>query len=188
MSAFHGNFFIRSTDLLALPNVPRNQSYCVEVSIEDEIKAPTVCFQTALLHTTCHGERRIRVITLCLPVTSSISEIYANANEQALAGYLTNKGNNVNCVMDKDRNCSWSCWLLIAIERALSSKLDDARDAIVNKLVDILGIYKSHVQGSAPGSTPQLTAPNNLKLLPLLALCLIKHVSPYPCTIIITRG
>lgn len=66
---------------------------------------------------------------------------------------------------------------LIAIERALSSKLDDARDAIVNKLVDILGIYKSHVQGSAPGSTPQLTAPNNLKLLPLLALCLIKHVS-----------
>ncbi|CDH49202.1 protein transporter sec24 [Lichtheimia corymbifera JMRC:FSU:9682] len=153
MSAFHGNFFIRSTDLLALPNVPRNQSYCVEVSIEDEIKAPTVCFQTALLHTTCHGERRIRVITLCLPVTSSISEIYANANEQALAGYLTNK----------------------AIERALSSKLDDARDAIVNKLVDILGIYKSHVQGSAPGSTPQLTAPNNLKLLPLLALCLIKH-------------
>lgn len=109
MSAFHGNFFIRSTDLLALPNVPRNQSYCVEVSIEDEIKAPTVCFQTALLHTTCHGERRIRVITLCLPVTSSISEVYANANEQALAGYLTNKGKNVDRVMDGSE------WLMIVM-------------------------------------------------------------------------
>ncbi|KAI7857975.1 hypothetical protein BDC45DRAFT_603034 [Circinella umbellata] len=153
MNAFHGNFFIRSTDLLALPNVPRNQSYCVEVVIEDDIKTPTICFQTALLHTTCHGERRIRVVTLCLPVTNSISEIYANANEQAIADYFANKG----------------------VERALSSKLDDARDAIVNKTIDIFGVYKTHVLGSGPGSTPQLTGPSNLKLLPLLALCLIKH-------------
>lgn len=61
------------------------------------------------------------------------------------------------------------------VERALTSKLDDARDAVVNKMVDLLGVYKSHVLGSGPGSTPQLTAPSNLKLLPLLALCLIKH-------------
>ncbi|KAI9490579.1 hypothetical protein BDB00DRAFT_768538 [Zychaea mexicana] len=153
MNAFHGNFFIRSTDLLALPNVPRNQSYCVEVAIEDDIKTPTVCFQTALLHTTCHGERRIRVVTLCIPVTTSISEMYANANQQAIADYLANKG----------------------VERALSSKLDDARDAIVNKVADIFSVYKSHVLGSGPGSTPQLTGPSNLNLLPLLALCLIKH-------------
>ncbi|KAI8146864.1 hypothetical protein BJV82DRAFT_509103 [Fennellomyces sp. T-0311] len=153
MNAFHGNFFIRSTDLLALPNVPRNQSYCVEVVIEDDLKTPTVCFQTALLHTTCHGERRIRVITLCLPVTTSMPEIYSCVNQQALAAYFANKG----------------------VERALSSKLDDARDAIVNKVVDIFGVYKSHVLGSGPGSTPQLTGPSNLKLLPLIALCLLKH-------------
>ncbi|KAI8369387.1 Sec23/Sec24 trunk domain-containing protein [Radiomyces spectabilis] len=153
MSAFHGNFFIRSSDLLALPNVPRDQQYCVEVAIEDDLKGPTVCFQTALLHTTCFGERRIRVITMCLPVTHSISELYASANQQAIAAYLGAK----------------------AVERALSSKLDDARDAIVNKTVDLLGVYKTHVLGSAPGSIPQLAAPDNLKLLPLLALALIKH-------------
>lgn len=96
MSAFHGNFFIRSTDLLALPNVPRDQSYCVEVAIEDDIKSPTVCFQTALLHTTCHGERRIRVVTLCIPVSNSMSEIYANINEQAVAAYLANKGKSAH--------------------------------------------------------------------------------------------
>lgn len=92
MNAFHGNFFIRSTDLLALPNVPRDQSYCVEVVIEDDIKTPTVCFQTALLHTTCDGERRIRVITLCIPVTNSISELYASINQEAVTAYLANKG------------------------------------------------------------------------------------------------
>ncbi|CAO3642967.1 unnamed protein product [Mucor fragilis] len=153
MSAFHGNFFIRSSDLLALPNVPRDQNYVVEVAMEDDLKVPTVCFQTALLHTSCTGERRIRVITMCLPVSNSISELYASANQQAITAYLAVK----------------------AVERGLSSKLDDARDAIVNKLVDLMGVYKAHVLGSAQGSTPQLTAPDNLKLLPLFALGLIKH-------------
>ncbi|KAG2228581.1 hypothetical protein INT48_000001 [Thamnidium elegans] len=153
MSAFHGNFFIRSSDLLALPNVPRDQNYVVEVAMEDDLKVPTVCFQTALLHTSCTGERRIRVITMCLPVSNSISELYASANQQAITAYLGVK----------------------AVERGLSSKLDDARDAIVNKLVDIMGVYKTHVLGSGSGSTPQLTAPDNLKLLPLFALGLIKH-------------
>ncbi|CAO3625190.1 unnamed protein product [Cunninghamella blakesleeana] len=153
MNAFHGNFFIRSTDLLALPNVPRDQNYCVEVVLEDDLKTPTVCFQTALLHTSCTGERRIRVVTLCLPVTNSMSELYASVNQKAVAAYLGTK----------------------AVERGLTSKLDDARDAIVNKLVDMFGVYKTHVLGSAQGSTPQLTVPDNLKLLPILALGLIKH-------------
>ncbi|KAJ2963416.1 hypothetical protein NQZ79_g1574 [Umbelopsis isabellina] len=153
MTSYHGNFFVRSTDLLALPNVPRDQSYCVEVGIEDDIKTPTVCFQTALLHSTCHGERRIRVLTICLPVTSSISELYASADQQALATFLANK----------------------AVERGLTSKLDDARDAIVNKVVDLLGVYKTHILGSGSGSTPQLTLSDNLKLLPVLTLGLLKH-------------
>ncbi|KAI9491941.1 hypothetical protein BDB00DRAFT_830368 [Zychaea mexicana] len=154
MSAFHGNFFIRSTDLLALPNVPRNQNYVIEVAIEDELRGPTACFQTALLHTTCSGERRIRVITLCLPVTTSVPEMIASINQRAMVSYLANK----------------------AIERGLTSKLEDARDAVVNKTVDILGVYKSQVLGIGKGSTsPQLTVPDNLKLLPILALALIKH-------------
>lgn len=94
MNAFHGNFFIRSTDLLALPNVPRDQNYCVEVILEDDLKTPTVCFQTALLHTSCTGERRIRVVTLCLPVTNSMSELYASVNQKAVAAYLGTKGSD----------------------------------------------------------------------------------------------
>ncbi|RCI06490.1 COPII subunit [Rhizopus stolonifer] len=139
--------------VIPLPNVPRDQNYVVEVTMEDDLKVPTVCFQTALLHTSCTGERRIRVITMCLPVSNSISELYASANQQAITAYLAVK----------------------AVERGLTSKLDDARDAIVNKVVDLMGVYKTHVLGSAQGSTPQLTAPENLKLLPLLALGLIKH-------------
>ncbi|CAG8693979.1 3149_t:CDS:10, partial [Racocetra fulgida] len=156
MTAFHGNFFVRQTDLLALPNVSRDHSYAIEVGIEENITTPTVCFQTALLHTTCFGERRIRVLTLALPVTNSISELYASADQIAISTLLANK----------------------AVERSLSSKLEDARDALTNKLIDILGVYKSAITGSQ-GASPQLQICNNLKLLPLLALGLLKHAGTY---------
>jgi protein transport protein SEC24 len=56
MASFHGNFFVRSTDLLAMPAVPQDQSYAIEIQIEDTITAPFVMFQVAVLHTTCYGE------------------------------------------------------------------------------------------------------------------------------------
>ena len=56
MSAFHGNFFVRSTDLLAMPSVPQDQSYAIEIQIEDNLTAPFVVLQTAVLHTTCYGQ------------------------------------------------------------------------------------------------------------------------------------
>ncbi|KAG0302796.1 COPII subunit [Dissophora globulifera] len=155
MSAFYGNFFVRSTDLLALPNVPRDQSYSIEVSYEENLNIPVVCFQTGLLHTSASGERRIRVLTLALPVTSSLSELYASADQVAIATLLANK----------------------AVERGRSAKLDDARDALTNKMVDILGVYKTHMTASSSGATPNLQISDNLKLLPLLTLGMLKHVA-----------
>ena len=48
---------------------------------------------TNILIVTCSiGERRIRVLTLCLPVTNSMSELFASADQIAIANYLANKG------------------------------------------------------------------------------------------------
>ncbi|KAF9346231.1 COPII subunit [Mortierella sp. AD094] len=155
MSAFYGNFFVRSTDLLSLPNVPRDQSYSIEVSYEDNLTIPIVCFQTALLHTSSSGERRIRVLTLALPVTNTLSDLFLSADQVAIATLLANK----------------------AVERGMNSKLDDARDALTNKCVDILGVYKTHMTASSSGATPNLQISDNLKLLPLLILGMLKHVA-----------
>lgn len=84
---------------------------------EDPINMPFVVFQTGVLHTTSSGERRIRVITLALPTTSSIADLYATADPVAIATLLANK----------------------AVERSMQAKLEDARDAVTNKMVDILG-------------------------------------------------
>lgn len=101
------------------------------------------------------GERRIRVLTLALPVTNSLSDLFISADQVAIATLLANK----------------------AVERGMSSKLDDARDALTNKCVDILGVYKTHLTASSSGATPNLQISDNLKLLPLLVLGTLKHVS-----------
>ncbi|KAJ8489583.1 hypothetical protein ONZ45_g13530 [Pleurotus djamor] len=154
MASFHGNFFVRSTDLLAMPAVPQDQSYAIEIQIEETITTPFVVLQTAVLHTTCYGERRIRVITLALPTTSNLSEVFASADQVALATLLANK----------------------AVERSLTHKLEDSRDHIFGKLVEILTTYKSSMTAAGSGASAQLAVSENLKMLPVLVLGLLKNV------------
>ena len=104
----------------------------------------------------CTGERRIRVVTLALPTTSTMSEIFAGVDQIALVTFLANK----------------------AVERSLSAKLEDARDAIVNKLVEIFSVYKSTMTSAGQGASPQLVTSDTMKFLPLLLLGLLKHVCP----------
>lgn len=59
----------------------------------------------------------------------------------------------------------------------MQSKLEDARDAVQNKLIDILGTYKATMTSSSSGASPQLVVSDNLKYLPILMLGLLKHVS-----------
>ena len=50
---FHGNFFVRSTDLLALANTNPDAGFAVNLSIEEPLTdLSAVCFQAALLYTT----------------------------------------------------------------------------------------------------------------------------------------
>jgi protein transport protein SEC24 len=56
-SSFHGNFFVRSTDLLTMPAVPQDQSYAIEMEIDEPLAdVKFVVFQTVVLHTTSLGE------------------------------------------------------------------------------------------------------------------------------------
>ena len=53
---FHGNFFVRSTDLLSLPNINPDAGFGMQMSIEDTLETNTCCFQAALLYTSSKGE------------------------------------------------------------------------------------------------------------------------------------
>jgi len=101
------------------------------------------------------AERRIRVITLALPTTTNLSEVYASADQVAIATLLSNK----------------------AVERSISHKLEDAREALTSKMVEILSTYKSNMTAAGSGASAQLAICENLRHLPVLILGLLKNVS-----------
>lgn len=137
-----------------MPAVPQDQSYAIEIQIEEQINTPFVVMQTAVLHTTCYGERRIRVITLALPTTTILSEVFASADQVAIATLLANK----------------------AVERSLTHKLEDSREYVFQKLVEILIAYKTSMTSGGAGASAQLAISENLKMLPVLVLGLLKNV------------
>lgn len=148
---FHGNFFVRSTDLLSLANVNPDSAFAVQMSIEDSLADTSLaCFQAALLYTSSKGKRRIRVHTLCLPVVNQLSDVYAGADVQAITCLLAN----------------------MAIDRSISSSLSDARDALVNAVVDLVTAYKSSVSNLQQSG---LVVPAALRLFPLYILALLKQ-------------
>ena len=56
LHTFHGNFFVRSTDLLSLPCVNPDLGYTINIAIDDNLKdIGSVCFQAALLYTSSRG-------------------------------------------------------------------------------------------------------------------------------------
>eukprot|EP00058_Branchiostoma_floridae_P016436 XP_002601924.1 hypothetical protein BRAFLDRAFT_124593 [Branchiostoma floridae] len=96
------------------------------------------------------GERRIRVHTMALPVSSNITEIYAGADQQAVVGLLAR----------------------MAVDRSIMSSIRDAREAVINACIDCLAQYRSSVAGQQLGA---LMAPWSLRLFPLYTLALLKH-------------
>lgn len=154
MNSFYGNFFNRSSDLCAFPSFPRDQAYVVEVAIDESLTKGVVCMQAAVLHTTCNGERRIRVMTLALPTTQNLADIYASADQGAVTAFYSHK----------------------AVERSLGGSLEGARDALQTKLIELLQTYRKELAGGNMGGGG-LQFPMNMRSLPQLFLGLIKNVS-----------
>ncbi|XP_050423088.1 protein transport protein Sec24B [Adelges cooleyi] len=150
--SFHGNFFVRSSDLLMLPNVNPDSAYGMQLSIEDSLDGvPVVCFQAALLYTSSQAERRIRVHTMCVPVTENLNDIFQNADQQA-----------ITCLIAK-----------MAVDRSTEKSLLDAREAFVNAISDSLSAYK--LGCNSVGGSGSMLAPVSLKVFPLYILATLKH-------------
>jgi len=65
--------------------------------------------------------------------------------------------------------------MLPAVDKSLSSSLADARDALINAVVDMLTAYRS-VQGGGQSSC-QLLCPYQLRHVALYVLAMLKSVS-----------
>jgi protein transport protein SEC24 len=152
MDVFHGHFFVRSQDLLCLPNASPDNGISFQLALEEDLPEaqPFVFFQAALLYTSGAGQRRIRVHTYALPTTNDLADVFNGIDSQAMASLLTK----------------------MAVDRALQSKLSDARDTMVNVLVETLSVYRQAF--ATPGSTA-LVVPESMRLLPLYVNAAMRH-------------
>lgn len=63
---------------------------------------------------------------------------------------------------------------LSAVDRSVTASLSDARDALVNAVIDSLSAYRSSVLSN---QQPGLMVPFSLRLFPLFVLALLKQVT-----------
>ncbi len=130
---FYGNFFIRGTDLLALPNATPDTAFSVEFAFDPAETLPVggvVSVQAALLYTNAAGERRITVHTLARPVTTLLPELFKAADCDAVANLMAK----------------------VALDNCLRNGLAPARKYLHKTLVDIVRAYRlSHGAGALGG-------------------------------------
>ncbi|XP_047985973.1 protein transport protein Sec24A [Leguminivora glycinivorella] len=151
---FHGNFFVRSTDLLSLPNVSPDAGFGMQLAIEESLSdLQQVCFQAALLYTSSKGERRIRVHTLALPIANTLTDVLHSADQMCIIGLLSK----------------------MAVDRCVDASMSEAREALINVAIDALSAHRLSQNLPAGSVSSALHAPASLRLLPLLLLALLKR-------------
>ncbi|KAF9612370.1 hypothetical protein IFM89_039197 [Coptis chinensis] len=153
-TSYHGHFMLRSTDLLALPSVDCDKAFAMQFALEDQLLiTQVVYFQVALLYTSSSGERRIRVHTAAAPVVTDLAEMYRQADAGAIVTLLSR----------------------LAVEKTLSSKLEDARHSVQLRIVKALKEYRNlyAVQHRLSG---RMIYPESLRFIFLYGLALCKSI------------
>ncbi|KAL6630501.1 hypothetical protein ACP70R_028574 [Stipagrostis hirtigluma subsp. patula] len=150
---YFGNFCKRVPTDIDLPAIDSDKTVMVTFKHDDKLQENSECgFQCALLYTTVYGQRRIRVINLSLPCTSTLSNLFRYA----------------------DLETQFACFLKQAANGIMTSPLLRIREEATNTCINILQSYRKNC--ASVSSSGQLILPEALKLLPLYTLALIKSV------------
>jgi protein transport protein SEC24 len=165
---FHGNFYMRGSDLMALPNCTAQSVFGFDLAHDEpSLTMSHVTIQAALLYTSGTGERRIRVMTQALPVTSLLSEVVASIDVPAATALLAKQ----------------------AVNTALKTNLENARSKLQQAAIEVMRAAaqgdKRTVSGYAVPpqqqqqqvQAPEVKIPPHLALFPLYTLALMKHVA-----------
>lgn len=148
---YHGHF--RSEDPLDMDvaGVDADKTYLVELQHEEKLSADSFVFlQAAMLYTNREGARRIRVHTLRTGVSTTLPNLFRNADLDATVGTLARR----------------------TVIKSIKLGMPAAREQLTNANIDILTSYRKNCANNP--SAGQLILPEALKLLPVYSLALIK--------------
>ncbi|OAD76143.1 hypothetical protein PHYBLDRAFT_123428 [Phycomyces blakesleeanus NRRL 1555(-)] len=147
----YGNFDMQNATDIELAGIDADSSIGFSLKYDARLKdTEELYFQCALLYTTTSGLRRVRVHTLCLPVTGSMHSIFKHADVEVSLSLISKK----------------------IISQATKRSLNEINLDLDVQCVKILTAYRKYcAASSSPG---QLVLPDSFKVLPIYTLCLKK--------------
>jgi len=131
--------------------IDSDKSVSIELKHDDKLPVDKNTYiQVALLYTSISGQRRLRILTLALTVTSSYTSLYPACDLDTIINYITK----------------------VAIRSITMSTPKSIRDNIITQAANMLACYRKNCAQSTTAG--QLILPETLKLLPIYATSLIK--------------
>ncbi|CAF3809866.1 unnamed protein product [Rotaria magnacalcarata] len=148
---FLGNFYMTNTTEMIFGTIDSDKSVCVELKHDDKLPVESNTYvQAALLYTSISGQRRLRILTLALTVTSSYTSLYPACDLDTIMNYITK----------------------VAVRSISVSTPKSIRDSIITQSANMLACYRKNCAQSTTAG--QLILPETLKLLPVYVTSLIK--------------
>ncbi|EGT48379.1 hypothetical protein CAEBREN_31846 [Caenorhabditis brenneri] len=148
---FTGSFHMENSTDLEFATIDENKAFLTEIEHDDTLKDSAALIQTAVLYTSMTGQRRLRILNMCLPVTSDYHQVYRLADPEALTAFMLKQA--VQLYRDKGS---------AEMKKSLSSRC-----------AQILATYREKCSEGAPPS--QLILPESLKLMPLYVNSILKN-------------
>ena len=151
VSKYCGHYLSQDAHDMDLAGITGSSTFYVEFGYEGKLDPKHYAyFQCALLYTTRSGHRRVRVHTLKLPICNTYAALYRNADLETCAISLIHH----------------------AIHEAVNKGPKAARESCNERVVKLLTAYRKFC--SSGSNTAQLLMPEQLKLLPVYTVCLLK--------------
>ncbi|GIQ85826.1 hypothetical protein KIPB_007562, partial [Kipferlia bialata] len=145
IDGYSGHYFLRHTDLLCMSQCDADSAVGVNLVLDDSLAAQKYAFvQGSILYTTQSSERRVRVVTIPLPVSKDALALFHKVDTETTIALIA-KNSTLSIRAEKAEN----------IRRNLTTTVQQT-----------LAAYKTL---SHAGSLPPA-----LRLMPLLSLALLK--------------
>ena len=154
VTSSYGNIFERSPGIYYCPIISRDQSYTFPITPAEDFVSDKVFFQVSVISTLTNGERRVRVITLPLPTTNNLAELYNKIDQRALTLYYSQ----------------------IAAVQMTTSPPVAVQKELIDMLIKTLSSYSNEVLNIKKRKELKDTfqVSRTMQLLPTLVLALIK--------------
>jgi len=151
VSQFHGNYFVRGTDLLALPNVSSHSTFSVELQHESEaLGLPVLYVQSALLYTTSTGERRIRVNTVAASVASRAEDVVEKVDIDTACNLIAKRAALLSVksgLQEARKMCEETCVSILRGSRPAAAFSQGLQD--IAPTLQLLALYVQSLQKNA---------------------------------------